>query len=161
VLQRSVEALDRVNRMLSDQNIKTITLTLSDVQAVTGELKAHKELITDADATLKSIDQTAQKISQLSDSTDKLVNGDGKTAVKNLSDAADQLKGAAHQAHDIMSKLDGPTTDFADNGLPALSTAITSLQTATDSLNRVLNEAERSPRALISKPSDKEIEVKP
>jgi phospholipid/cholesterol/gamma-HCH transport system substrate-binding protein len=154
VLQRSVEALDRVNRMLSDQNIKTITLTLSDVQAVTGELKAHKELITDADATLKSIDQTAQKISQLSDSTDKLVNGDGKTAVKNLSDAADQ-------AHDIMSKLDGPTTDFADNGLPALSTAITSLQTATDSLNRVLNEAERSPRALISKPSDKEIEVKP
>jgi phospholipid/cholesterol/gamma-HCH transport system substrate-binding protein len=161
VLQRSVEALDRVNRLLSDQNIKTVTLTLSDVEAVTGELKTHQELITDADATLKSIDQTAQKISQLSDSTDKLVNGDGKTAVRNLSDAADQLKGAAHQAHDIMSKLDGPTTDFADNGLPALSTAITSLQTATDSLNRVLNEAERSPRALISKPSDKEIEVKP
>jgi phospholipid/cholesterol/gamma-HCH transport system substrate-binding protein len=161
VLQRSVEALDRVNRLLSDQNIKTVTLTLNDVEAVTGQLRAHKELITDADATLKSIDQSAQKISQLSESTDKLVNGDGKRAIKSLADAADEMKDAAHQAKGIMNKLDGPTTDFADNGLPALTSAISSLQTATDSLNRVLNEAERSPRALISKPTDKEIEVKP
>ncbi len=161
VLQRSVEALDRVNRMLSDQNIKAVTRTLNDVATVTDELKTHKELITDADATLKSIDLSAQKIAKLSDSTDKLVNGDGKAAIKNLADAADEMKGAAHQAHDIMSKLDGPTTDFANNGLPALSGAITSLQTATDSLNRVLDQAQRSPRALIAKPTDKQIEVKP
>ncbi|MEI9891232.1 MAG: hypothetical protein WDN45_12300 [Caulobacteraceae bacterium] len=61
----------------------------------------------------------------------------------------------------MLSKLDGPTTDFATNGLPQLTSAIGSLQTATESINRVLNEAERSPGALISKPPAKEIEVKP
>ena len=161
VLQRSVEALDRVNRLLSDQNIKTMTRTFDDIAAVADELKAHKSIVTDADAALKSFGEAAQKISKLSDSTDRLVNGDGKAAVKNLSDAADEMKGAAHQAQHMLSKLDGPTTDFADTGLPALSNAITSLQTATDSLNRVLNKAERSPRGLIAKPTDKQIEVKP
>ncbi|HVY33087.1 MAG TPA: MlaD family protein [Caulobacteraceae bacterium] len=161
VLQRSVEALDRVNRLLSDQNIKTMTRTFDDIAAVADQLKAHKEIVTDADTTLKNFGEAAQKISKLSDSTDRLVNGDGRAAVKNLSDAADEMKGAAHQAHDMLSKLDGPTTDFADTGLPALSNAITSLQTATDSLNRVLNQAERSPRGLIGKPTDKQIEVKP
>jgi phospholipid/cholesterol/gamma-HCH transport system substrate-binding protein len=134
---------------------------LNDIQSVTAQLKAHKELIGDTDTAIKSIDQTAQQISQLSESTNKLVNGDGKAAIKNLAEAADELKGAAHQSRDLMSKLDGPTTDFANNGLPALTNAIGSLQTATDTLNRVLNEAERSPSALISKAKDKEIEVKP
>lgn len=161
VLQRSVEALDRVNRLLSDQNIKTVGTMLNDIQSVTAQLRAHKELVGDTDAAIKDIDRTAQQISQLSESTNKLVNGDGKAAIKNLADAADELKGAAHQSRDMLSKLDGPTTDFANNGLPQLTNAIGSLQTATDTLNRVLNEAERSPAGLISKPKDKEIEVKP
>ncbi|MDB5444463.1 MAG: hypothetical protein JWP73_2839, partial [Phenylobacterium sp.] len=39
VLTRTIEALDRVNRVLSDQNIKTFSTALSDTQAVTAELK--------------------------------------------------------------------------------------------------------------------------
>jgi phospholipid/cholesterol/gamma-HCH transport system substrate-binding protein len=161
VLQRSVEALDRVNRVMSDDNIKTLTKTLDDLEAVTAELKANKSLIGDADATLQSIDATSRKIGQLSDSTNGLVNGDAKAALKNLSDAATELKNTAHQADSMLSNLNGPTADFANNGLPQLTNAIGSLQTATDTLNRVLNEAERSPSALISKPKDKEVEVKP
>jgi phospholipid/cholesterol/gamma-HCH transport system substrate-binding protein len=161
VLQRSVETLDRVSRVLSDQNIKTVSQTLEDLQAFTEEMRVHKELVTDADQSLKSIDQTAQKISALSDSANGMLNGDGKRALKNLADAAEELKGTAHNANDMLGKLNGPTTDFATNGLPQLTSAISSLQTATDTLNRVLDEAERSPSGLIAKPRAKEIEVKP
>ncbi len=161
MLQRSVEALDRVNRLLSDKNIGTVTNMLGDLQSVTAELRSHKELVTDADSALKSIDMTAQKIGALSDSSQKLVDGDGKAAIHNLAEAAQELQGTAKQARSMLTKLDGPTSDFASQGLPQLTTAITSLQTATDTLNRVLNEAERSPRSLLSKPSAKEIEVKP
>ncbi|HUO23768.1 MAG TPA: MlaD family protein [Caulobacteraceae bacterium] len=161
VLQRSVEALDRVNRVLSDNNIKTLTTTLNDLEAVTAELKANRAVIGDADATLQSIDATSRKIGELSDSTNGLINGDAKTALKNLSDAADELKGTAHNANDMLSKLNGPTADFANTGLPQMTSAIASLQTATDTLNRVLNEAERSPTGLLAKPKGKEIEVRP
>ena len=98
---------------------------------------------------------------RLVDSANKLVDGDGKRALSNLADAAQSLKDTSQKAQNLLGKLEGPTTDFATNGLPQLSAAIGSLQTATDSLNRVLDEAERSPGALISKAPAKEIEVKP
>src|ERR1700761_7509808 len=48
VLQRSVEALDRVNRLLSDNNIKTISGTFDDIKSVTAELRERRAVIGDA-----------------------------------------------------------------------------------------------------------------
>jgi phospholipid/cholesterol/gamma-HCH transport system substrate-binding protein len=161
VLQRSVEALDRVNRLLSDSNLKTVGGMLEDIHSVTGELRERKAILTDAQHALQTMDITLQKFGQLSDSANSLVDGDAKKTLQNLASAADDLKQTSHKAQEMLSKLDGPTTDFAANGLPQLTATIGSLQTATESINRVLNEAERSPGALISKAPAKEIEVKP
>jgi phospholipid/cholesterol/gamma-HCH transport system substrate-binding protein len=161
VLQRSIEALDRVNRVLSDQNIQQVTGMLADVHTVTSELKERKEIIANADEALKQVTQTLQRTDRLVDSANKLVDGDGKRALGNLADAAESLKATSQKAQTLLGKVEGPTVDFATNGLPQLATAISSLQTATESLNRVLDEAERSPGALISKAPAKEIEVKP
>jgi len=161
VLERSIEALDRINRTLSDANIREISGMLGDLHAVTSELKERKQIIADADKALQRLDATLERASRLADSANGLVNGDGKRALGNLADAAQSLKATSDKAQALLGKLDGPTTDFANNGLPQLSAAIGSLQTATESLNRVLDEAERSPGALISKAPAKEIEVKP
>jgi phospholipid/cholesterol/gamma-HCH transport system substrate-binding protein len=161
VLQRSVEALDRVNRLLSDANLKTVTGTLEDIHALTGELRERRAIIADAQHALQDMDITLQKVGQLSDSTKGLIDGDAKKTLASLASAADDLKATSRSAQTMLSKLEGPTTDFAVNGLPQLTSAIGSLQTATESINRVLNEAESSPGALISKPPAKEIEVKP
>jgi phospholipid/cholesterol/gamma-HCH transport system substrate-binding protein len=161
VLQRSVEALDRVNRLLSDANLQTVSGMLDDAHSITSELRERKAIIADAQHALQDMDVTLQKVGQLTDSTQGLVNGDGKRTLDNLSDAATSLKATSQQAQQMLAKLEGPTSDFAANGLPQLTAAIGSLQTATESINRVLNEAERSPEGLISKPPAKEIEVKP
>ncbi len=161
VLQRSVEALDRVNRLLSDSNLKTVTGMLEDVQSVTAELRERKAIIADAQHALQSMDVTLQKVGALSDSTKGLVDGDAKKTLQSLAAAAGDLQQTSAKAQQLLGKLEGPTTDFATNGLPQLTATLGSLQTATDSLNRVLSEAERSPGALVSKPPAKEIEVKP
>lgn len=161
VLQRSIEALDRVNRVLSDQNITEVTGMLKDMHALTAELNQRKQIIADADKALQDLDVTLQRAARLSDSANDLLNGDAKRSLSNLADAAQSLKETSQKAQGLLGKLEGPTSDFANNGLPQLSSAISSLQTATESLNRVLDEAERSPGALISKPPAKEIEVKP
>ena len=161
VLQRSIEALDRVNRVLSDQNIDQVSGMLKDVHAITTELNQRKQIIADADKALVDLDATLQRASRLTDNANGLLEGDGKRALSNLADATQSLKETSQKAQSLLGKLDGPTSDFANNGLPQLSSAISSLQTATESLNRVLDEAERSPGALISKPPAKEIEVKP
>jgi phospholipid/cholesterol/gamma-HCH transport system substrate-binding protein len=161
VLERSIEALDRVNRTLSDANIKELSGMLGDLHSVTTELKDRKEIFENANKALAQLDTTLQRTSRLADTANGLLEGDGKRAVANLADATQSLKETSQKAQDLLGKLEGPTSDFANNGLPQLSSAISSLQTATDSLNRVLDEVERSPGGLIGKPSAKEIEVKP
>ncbi len=161
VLQRTVEALDRVNKLLSDSNIQTLSSTFEDVHAITGELHERRAIIADAQKSLQSIDLAAQKIGNLAQSSETLVNGEGKQTLADLAAAAAEIKGAAQDTRTMITGLQGPTSDFASNGLPQLTTAISSLQTATESLNRVVNEAERSPQAFISKTPAKEVKVKP
>src|SRR5665213_3309413 len=56
VLASTVEALNRVNRVLSDDNIKQFSGTLDDIHAITTEARTRKQLFADADTALKKID---------------------------------------------------------------------------------------------------------
>jgi len=159
VLTRTVEALDRVNKLLSDENIASVSDTLADVKSVADEANDQKKMLADLDATIKSLNQTSDHIRDLTDSANTLVNGDGKRTLKNAADAAEELKGVATDAKAMLGKLQGPTTDFATNGLPRISSAIVSLQTAAESLNRVINDIEQNPRGLLDKPPAREMKV--
>ncbi|MFA7262972.1 MAG: MlaD family protein [Caulobacter sp.] len=161
VLSRTIEALDRVNRVLSDENVKTFSAALNDVQAITAEARERKEIIADAQKALQSIDAAATAITELSRSTQGLVDTDGKRTLAELSDTATELKAATRDARALITKLHGPTTEFADTGLPQLTRAITSLQATAESLDRLLGEVEQNPRGVVAKPPAKELEVQP
>lgn len=161
VLARAVDAMDRVNRMLSDSNLATISATLTDVQSVTAELRERRELIANLDATIKSAQTAADRVAELSDSTNRLVNGDARRTLQNLADAAEELKTAAAEGRTMINNLSGPTTEFATTALPQITATMIQLQTTTESLNRVIGEIERNPGQLIGKPPAKTIEVQP
>jgi phospholipid/cholesterol/gamma-HCH transport system substrate-binding protein len=161
VMQRALDTLDRVNRVLSDQNIRKFSAIMSDVQAVTAELRERKAIIADADRALQDADQAATQIRDLAKSGQNLVDGDGKRALTKIGDAAAEIQGAAADVRSMVNKLQGPTSDFATNGLPQLTSAIAGLQTATRNLDRLIDEVQRDPRGFVSKPAAKEVQVKP
>ena len=82
-------------------------------------------------------------------------------AIRELAEASRAIKEAAQSAQSMVSKLEGPTSDFAATGLPQLSAAIVTLQQASESLDRLTSEVERNPRGLIGKGPAKQVEVKP
>jgi phospholipid/cholesterol/gamma-HCH transport system substrate-binding protein len=161
VLTRTIEALDRVNRVLSDQNIKTFGATLSDAQAVTAELRERKEIIADAQKLIQDLDTATQHADGILVSTQGLVDGDAKRSLKNIADAADEAKQTAHDLRGMVDKLQGPTADFANNGLPQITSAIVELQRAAESLQRLVNEIQRSPTGALGKGPSEEVKVKP
>jgi phospholipid/cholesterol/gamma-HCH transport system substrate-binding protein len=160
VLTRTVEALDRINRVLSDQNIKTFGAAVSDTQAVTAELRERKAIIADAQKALQSIDAAATQVAALGQSSQQLVDGDGKRTMKNVADAAEEAKVAAHDVRNMMGKLEGPTSDFATNGLPQLTSAVQTLQQTAESLDRLIRDIEANPRGLVGKPTAEEMEIR-
>jgi len=159
VLTRTIEALDRVNRVLSDQNIKTFSATISDAQAITSEVRERKAIIADAQKALQGIDAATVEFTQLARSGRELVDTDGRRTMKNVADAAEEAKAAATDARTMIARLQGPTTDFATNGLPQVTSAVIQMQSAAEALERLVNEVQASPTGAIGKPKAEEMKV--
>ena len=159
VLTSTIEALHRVNQVLSDENIKTFSAAISDAQAVTAELRERKALIADAQSALQRIDEAAANIAELSKTTNALVGGDGKRMVAELADAAAEAKTAAKDGRAMIARLQGPTTEFATNGLPQVTAAVIQLQNAAESLERLVNEVQSSPTGALGKAKAEEVKV--
>jgi phospholipid/cholesterol/gamma-HCH transport system substrate-binding protein len=161
VLAATVDALNRVNHLLSDRNIATIGVTLDNVKAFSDEASHQKVLLADADATMKSVDAAAQSLRALSESGKGLLDGDGRRALHGAAGAAAQIEAAATETRALAAGLRGPTEDFAAQGLPRLTAAIVTLGEAAQSLKRLSDEAQQSPQALVGKAPPKELELKP
>jgi phospholipid/cholesterol/gamma-HCH transport system substrate-binding protein len=161
VMQAALDSLQRINQVLSQQNIQKVTAIISDVQQVTAELRERKAIIGDADKALQDADQAAIQIKTLAKSAQGLVDTNGKQTLTKIDATADQIQGAAADLRVIMAKLKDPTSNFAENGLPELTRTIESLHKATNDLDRLVNEVERDPRGFINKPQAKQIQVKP
>ena len=63
-----------------------------------------------------------------------------RPAMTKLGDAAVEIEGAAKDLRAMVGRLQGPTGDFATTGLPQITSAVASLQQATENLDRVLSE---------------------
>jgi phospholipid/cholesterol/gamma-HCH transport system substrate-binding protein len=161
VLTRAIEALDRVNRVLSDENIKTFSATLSDAQAVSAEMRRRKAMIADAQQAVQHIDATAQQLTKLTGDADEMLNGDGRRALRNVADMAAEAKTTVATTNAMLAKAQGPTTDFAVNGLPQITAAVADLQKAAQSLDRLVTEVQASPATALGKPAGEEIKVQP
>jgi phospholipid/cholesterol/gamma-HCH transport system substrate-binding protein len=161
VLTRAIETLDRVNRVLSDKNIATISTALTDVQSVTGELRERKAMIADAQNALQNLSETAETVNALAASGKDLLDTDGRKTLKNLADASEDAKAASADLRVMMDKLEGPAGDFATSGLPQITSAAIQLQQSAEALERLVNEIQSSPQGVLAKPVSQEIEVKP
>lgn len=161
VLSRTVEALDRVNRVLSDENILTLGAAISDAQAVTAELRERKAIIADAQTALQNIGEAAEEARALVASTRDIVDTDGRAAMASLSKAATETEAAAADLRRMLAALEGPSSDFATYGLPQVARAAETLEEAAESLSRLTNEVNANPRGVVGKAPAKEMEIQP
>lgn len=160
VLSRTIEALDRVNKVLSDKNIKAFSATLSDTQSVVAELNAHRAAIAQAEQALKDADAAIVEVTALTQSARGLVEGEGKTSLTSFTRTAGEVEAAARDLRALTAKLDAPANDFVTNGLPQLTAATQSLQQAASSLDRLARELQANPAGLVAKAPAAEKEVK-
>jgi phospholipid/cholesterol/gamma-HCH transport system substrate-binding protein len=161
VIERATQTLDRANRVLSDENIETFAKTLRNLEEVSEAMNEHKAVLAKAETALDNASEAAKQLTELTKSGRVLLEGDGARTLRNAADATAQIDAAAKDVRGLMAKLDGPTTSFAEQGLPELSAAAVSLQQTSDEMRRLIEEVRRSPQGLITKAPSKEVEIKP
>ena len=166
VLERTVEALDQVNRLLSDQNIAELNAGLRDLRAVTAELNANRAIVGEtraavvsANQALRTIDGTAAEIGALAASSQQLVNGDAKRTLAQIEATASEIRVAARDVSQNVGQITGPAADFAQTGLPQITESAQTLQEAAESIQRLTDQLNQSPRSLIGRRPAREMEV--
>jgi phospholipid/cholesterol/gamma-HCH transport system substrate-binding protein len=161
VLAQTVDALNRINRVLSDDNVRSFSTSLKNVEALTTELEARKGMLEQLEQTLAKANSAVAEYEALAVSARGIVEGDGRQAVANINAAAEEARAAVASINRTATGAEGPINEFVTTGLPQLQQSIQGLEDATRSLEGLIDEVRSSPRDFIGRPPTKEMEVQP
>ena len=156
-----MDALNRINRVLSDDNIRSFSTSLKNVEAITSEFEARKGMLEQLEQALTRANSAIAEWEALGASGRRLVETDGREAIANINAATSDARQAIASINRTATALERPVGEFADTGLPQLTEAIGTLNEAAASLQELVDEVRSSPRELIARPESKEMEVRP
>ena len=161
VLAQTVDALNRINRVLSDDNVRSFSTSLKNIESLSTELEARKGMLEQLEQALTKANSAVAEFEALAVSSRQIVEGDGRQAVANINAAAEEARAAVASINRTATNVEGPLNEFATTGLPQLQQSIQGLEDATRSLEGLIDEVRSSPRDFISRPPTKELEVQP
>ena len=161
VLAQTVDALNRINRVLSDDNIRSFSTTLNNVETLSNELNARKGMFDQLEQALTKANEAVAEYQALGADARRLINTDGRQAIQNINKATEEAQAAIASANRSVNSLERPLGEFATTGLPQLTQTIEELNEATGSLQDLIDDVRASPRDFIGRPASKELEVQP
>ncbi|MCA3717831.1 MAG: MCE family protein [Brevundimonas sp.] len=161
VLAQTVDALNRINRVLSDDNVRSFSTSLRNVEALTTELEARKGMFEDLETALESANAAIAEYQALGADARRLINTDGQEAITNINAATADARTAMASINRTATALEAPIGEVATTGVPQLLQAIQGLEEATESLQSLIDDVRASPRDFISRPATEELEVQP
>lgn len=161
VLAQTVDALNRINRVLSDDNVRSFSTSLKNIESLTTELEARKGMLQQLEQTLTRANSAVAEYEQLAISTRRIVETDGQEAIAEINAAASDARSAIASINRSATNLEQPIGEFASTGLPQLQQTIQQLEEATRSLQSLIDDVRESPREFIQRPPSVEMEVEP
>ena len=161
VLAQTVDALNRINRVLSDDNVRSFSTSLKNIESLSTELEARKGMLEQLEQALTKANSAVAEFEALAVSSRQIVEGDGRAAVANINAAAEEARAAVASINRTATNVEGPLNEIATTGLPQLQQSIQGLEDATRALEGLIDEVRSSPRDFISRPPTKELEVQP
>ena len=147
LLANAADAFARVNKVLSEENLSKVDSTLSEIQALSAELRGE------AGGTLRSIRELAERSKVMVSKLEKSfpteawakVPVDARATLAEINKAASALQSTLVSA--------GPGLErFTGEGLPQVTTTLAELERLARSLERFSRTLEANPQGWIAKP---------
>lgn len=150
-LQGSGEIVSRANQILSDENIQNISKTLEHVQTVTGAIAENRDeisaLIKNANEATVELNAAIKNLRRASDGLEKLLAEQGPDAVQNADALITDIRALISETDALVSENRESFRYFTDQGLGQVAPALAEARQLMRSLDNVLREIERDPKA--------------
>jgi phospholipid/cholesterol/gamma-HCH transport system substrate-binding protein len=151
LLESSGDLFARANLILSDENIANISKTLDDIQVVTGAIAENRdeisELIKNANAATAEFNAALENLRDASDGLEKMLSEDGPEAVRNADALITDIRALIAETDALVSENRESFKYFTDQGLGQVAPALAEARALMRSLDNVLREIERDPKA--------------
>ena len=145
------ETIARANRILSDNNIDNITKTLNDIQLVTGAVADNRDeiaaLIQNANTATEELTQTLENLWRASDGVEALLSEDGPQVIDNADALITDIRTLVGETEALLSENRESFRYFTDQGLGQVAPALAEARQLMRSLDYMLREIERDPKA--------------
>ncbi len=156
LLAQAVEVADRLSTFLSEDNLETISATLSNVETFSQSLADNKdsvgEVMNGMTETLSEIKDLGRDLREVSGKLDQRLDGVGGDLVNTLtelSSAASNLGEAARELDGMVEDLRTPLSDFSGTGLYELTSLVGESRALVAALTRITKEVERDPTGFL------------
>lgn len=153
------EAISRINRILSDSNITTMSTAMSDVGAVTSELRGRRDMFASLQSALAKIDGAASQLQAAASSARTTLGGEGRGTLGEVGIAATELRQAAGDFRTLLARADGSMIQLSSTTLPEMNAALGSIQEAAGALDSLASDLRQDPRGMIGRSPGREVEV--
>ena len=130
---------DQANKLLSDENVKTLSTTFDHLNSLSANLDA---LGPDAKQTVANLNKLTTDLNKQLPDLMTTLKQDGTS----IREAADEFHKVGGSVDSLIAENRAPLHDFSVNGLPEISALVANLRTLTDTLNRVADHLDRDPQ---------------
>ena len=161
VLAQTVDALNRINRVLSDDNIRSFSSSVKSVEELTKELEGRKGMFLQLEEAITKANEAVGEYQALGADARQIINTDGRQAINNINKATEDAREAIASINRSAAGLEAPLGEFGTTTVPQINDAVRQLNQATRSLEDLIDNVRQSPRDFIGRPSAKELEVQP
>jgi phospholipid/cholesterol/gamma-HCH transport system substrate-binding protein len=153
------QAIERINRILSDRNIATISQSLDDVGAVTAEVRQRRAMFANIESTFARFDRAAAELQLTAASARSAIGGPGRGTLGEISTAASELRAAVADMRGLIGRTDGSMAQLSATTLPELNATLGSIQAAAVELQSLTADIRQDPRATFVRAAGREVEV--
>jgi phospholipid/cholesterol/gamma-HCH transport system substrate-binding protein len=161
VVAQAGEVLNRLNTMLSDENIEAMDATIHSVAAATRDLPPA---MAEVRSLLAGMGTAVGELTAAAATTRELTADaapDIREAMGQMRQAADSIAGASTRLEALVAASEPGVARFADQGLGEIESLVRDLRDAAGSLDRLGRRLEEDPSRLLYQPSTRGVEIRP
>ncbi len=153
----------RLDQVLSDENVKRVSATLANIEAMTGSIADQRE---DLRSLIVNARKSSEQLSATLDTTNRAVSNIDRELVDKLpgliaklDSTLSRLDAAAGNANGILTDNRAAINSFANDGLSQLGPTLGELRSLVRDLRRLSDRVEGNPtRFLLGRDAPKEFE---
>ncbi|HEU5468928.1 MAG TPA: MlaD family protein [Steroidobacteraceae bacterium] len=158
VVAKAGEALERINALLSDENIKSVSDSLANARRASAELPAA---VAEARVMFGDLKDAAIEMDKTMAALGTLGGEDIKASATRLREVADTIAVTASRIDRLVAENEGNFDRFAGQGLAEFEQLMREARAAMQSVDALTRSLERDPSRVIYGPAPSGVEIPP